>query len=413
MLSISLLTTLLLSLTVSSTPIIVRNSLLRLPITKRINGNNLTTILEHDQARAQEFRRRSAAANLKSGDLNTRANVPIINQDLDFIVEVNIGSPPTPYQLLIDTGSSNTWVGAGRLYTETSSSVTTGQQVSVTYGPRSFVAGAEYIDTVSLGLGLTIEGQSIGVASMTEGFLGVDGILGLGPVGLTADTVIGPNPPRFVPTVTDNLYSQHSIESNLVSMSFSPLTSVDSSDGELTFGGTDASKYVGEIHYSNITSTSPASEYWGIDAQIKYGSTLIIQPFTAGIVDTRTILISLASDVFKAYQQVTGAVLDKYTRYLRLTQSQYENLQSLFFNINGVDFELTPNAQIWPRLYNSYIGGEPDKVYLMIEDLGTNSGEGLDFILGTNFLERYYSVFDTENRRVGFAQTARTFSQTN
>ncbi|KAI0781844.1 acid protease [Abortiporus biennis] len=395
MLSISLLTTLLLSLTVSSTPIVVRDSLLRLPITKRINGKNLTSILEHNQTRSQDFRRRSAAANFKSGRLNARKDVRVMNHVVDYVVEVNIGSPPTPYQLLIDTGSSNTWVGAGgQLYIPTSSSVSTGQQVSVAYGSDRFV-GTEYIDTVSLGSGLTIVGQSIGVALIAEGFLGVDGILGLGPVGLTADTVTGPNAPRlfltpnryylFLGFVMENLYSQHSIESNLISMSFSPPTAVNPSDGELTFGGIDASKYVGEIHYSNITLTSPASEYWGIDA----------------------------SDVFKTYQQVTGAVLDESTRFLRLTQSQYENLQSLFFNINGIDFELTPNAQIWPRSYNSYIGGDPDKVYLMIKDLGTNLGQGLDFILGTNFLERYYSVFDMENRRVGFAQTARTFSQTN
>ena len=36
-----------------------------------------------------------------------------------------------------------------------------------------------------------------------------------------------------------------------------------------------------------ITSTSPASSYWGIDASIAYGDTSILS-LTAGIVDTGT-----------------------------------------------------------------------------------------------------------------------------
>ena len=36
-----------------------------------------------------------------------------------------------------------------------------------------------------------------------------------------------------------------------------------------------------------ITSTSPANNYWGIDASIAYGDTTILS-LTAGIVDTGT-----------------------------------------------------------------------------------------------------------------------------
>ena len=40
------------------------------------------------------------------------------------------------------------------------------------------VVGTEFTDTVSLGSGLTITKQSIGVASSSQGFAGVDGIIG-------------------------------------------------------------------------------------------------------------------------------------------------------------------------------------------------------------------------------------------
>jgi hypothetical protein len=40
--------------------------------------------------------------------------------------------------LLIDTGSSNTWLGAGLAYVKTSTSKDTGGTVSVSYGSGSF-----------------------------------------------------------------------------------------------------------------------------------------------------------------------------------------------------------------------------------------------------------------------------------
>ena len=48
--------------------------------------------------------------------------------------------------------------------------------------------------------------------------------------------------------------------------------------------------------------------------------------------------------------------------------------------LGGVSYELTANAQIWPRSLNSTIGGEEGKIYLVVSDLGSESGQGLDFI---------------------------------
>ncbi|KAL4244017.1 peptidase A1 family protein [Abortiporus biennis] len=406
MISSSLLTTLLLSLAVASTPTVIQDSLVTLPIAKRINANSKATILEHDQARAQELRRSHEG---RQRDLNPRENVPAVNGVVDYTVKVQIGSPPTSYTLLVDTGSSNTWVGAGKPYRNTSTSAPTGQKVSVVYGSGYF-DGDEYTDTVNLGSGLTIKNQSIGVASSTQGFKDLDGILGIGPVDLTSGTLIDDG--SLIPTITDNLFSQHRIKSNLVSISLSPATSLSSIHGELTFGGIDSSKHKGPIHYAPITSTSSASAFWGIDQSIRYGSTTI-QSTTAGIVDTGTTLVLLASDIFEQYQNHTGAVFDSKVGLLRLTKIQYKNLHSLYFHIHGIDFELTPNAQIWPRSLNSVIDGDPDSIYSIIGNLGSNSGQGFDFVNGMTFLERYYSVYDTTNRRVGLATTSNTFAETN
>jgi len=82
--------------------------------------------------------------------------------------------------------------------------------------------------------------------------------------------------------------------------------------------------------------------------------------------------------------------------------------------MNGqVTYELTPNAQIWPRALNSVIRGSPDNVYLIVSDIGGPSGEGLDFINGKVFLERYYSAYNSADGSVGFATTHFTRSMIN
>ena len=78
--------------------------------------------------------------------------------------------------------------------------------------------------------------------------------------------------------------------------------------------------------------------------------------------------------------------------------------------LHQTEFEFTPDAQTWPRAVrillifwlflnqtffqlNTAIGGNDDSVYLIINDIGSLSGEGLDFIDGMTFLERFFTVW--------------------
>lgn len=104
----------------------------------------------------------------------------------------------------------------------------------------------------------------------------------------------------------------------------------------------------------------------GIDESITLGGTSILSE-TAGIVDTGTTLILIASgmleqvahmpaitdrlgliDAFSSYQRATGGVIDETTGLLRVTSAQFADLPTLSFNISGTTFELTANAQAWP-----------------------------------------------------------------
>ena len=117
-------------------------------------------------------------------------------------------------------------------------------------------------------------------------------------------------------------------------------------------------------------------------------------------------------DAYNVYSNKTSATLDTATGFLYISPQQYPNLQSLFFDIGGSSFELSPNAQIWPRSLNSAIGGTNDRLYLVVQSLG-KSMPGMDFICGAVFMERFYTVLDTGSQQIGLAYTPYTFATTN
>ncbi|PPQ73798.1 hypothetical protein CVT26_011522, partial [Gymnopilus dilepis] len=349
--------------------------------------------------------------------------------------------------LIVDTGSSNTWVGADTRFRSTSTTKATNQRVAVDYGSGSF-SGTEFIDQFVIDPGLVISQQSIGVASKVRSvfvaflipefntllsrraskvLMGSSGILydlyrvnsvllmppsvgynRIGPANLTLGT-LSPDTDSTIPTVADNLFTQGTIAAHEIGILFAPSITLN---GVITWGGVDSTLFTGSITFIPLTKTSPASEFWGIDQSITYAGKSILGQ-TAGIVDTGTTLILIADDGFAAYQKATGAVFDTTTQLLKITSGQFANLQPLLFNAGGGTFSLTPNGQIWPRVLNTDIGGVTGAIYLVVNSLGTPSGIGFDFVNGFAFLERFYSVFDTANNRVGFATTQFTNAVTN
>ncbi|KAJ3856526.1 family A1 protease [Lentinula lateritia] len=396
--AVSLLAFVTLALNVVANPVVIdRSPILSIPLTKIHNITSGHNLVASGLARAQNFKDRAKAHDLAA--VKKRQAEPVINEVVSYIASVGVGASDTQYQLIVDTGSSNTWVGAGTKYVASSTSTDTGDRVSVSYGSGEF-SGTEYIDKVTLTSSLVITSQSIGVASSSEGFEGTDGIIGIGPDTLTEDTVSGVS---TVPTVTDNLFTQGTIAEKVVAISFEPTTTDEVTNGELFFGGTDSSKFTGAITY-----TTKSGDYWGITQTVTYGSTTI-QSSLSGIVDTGTTLLYLEETGFNKYIKAIGATLDNETGLYKITTAQYNALENLVFTIGGTEFSLTPNAQIWPRSLNTDIGGSASSIYLVVADLGADEA-GFDFIDGYVFLERFYSVFDTTNSRVGFATTSFTVS---
>ncbi|KAJ3556141.1 hypothetical protein NM688_g2188 [Phlebia brevispora] len=394
-----------LTLSVTASPLFARQLPITLPFTKVINTTG-TSIVQSDQARIRALMDRTIR---NAKEYVSPINTPVTNQAVYYLAAVGIGTPPTVYNLIVDTGSSITWVGASpsKPYVITSSSIDTGYGASVSYG-SGFMIGEEYNDTVTIGP-IDIYNQSIVGAEFTIGFTSEDGILGLGPIDLTeADTTSD----REVPTVVDTAFYEGLTAARSIAVSFEPTNVTPIVNGEITIGSVDSTKYIPQITYTPTTTTSPASQYWGIDQAIFYNGE-IISNTTAGIVDTGTTFLWLASDAYARYQNATGALFDDDTSLLTITQDQYEHLADLVFDIGGTEFALTPNAQIWPRTLNTLIDGTADKIYLVVGNLGRPTGSGNDFTDGQVFLERFYSVYDSASNSVGLANTVLTRSVIN
>ncbi|KAJ7742594.1 aspartic peptidase domain-containing protein [Mycena metata] len=342
-------------------------------------------IVARDNARLNHFKK-SPVEELDTGSAS------VTNEIFSYIAEVTVGSQT--FDLIVDTGSSNTWVGADTKFSAGSTGKSTGDSVSVSYGSGSF-SGTEYTDTVSIG-GSEATKQSIGVAKSSTGFDGVDGIVGFGPEELTEDTVSGVDE---VPTFLQTLVSEGVISSNILGVSFAPLTGSEESatNGELTFGGVDDSAYTGDISY-----TDRVAPYWGVSvSKFAFGSTSLGSTTASGIVDTGTTLFYVPTAVYNKFLSAAGGKLDSSSGLVKFTTKPTSNFT---FVIGGTTYTLTPSQYLIPTAqYSNWGISSSSGFYTFIGDGGSDSP---NTILGQSFLEFYYSVYDTDNDRVGLAPAA-------
>ncbi|KAG2358357.1 hypothetical protein BDR07DRAFT_1489556 [Suillus spraguei] len=147
----------LLALLVSSitgSPVEVRNSLITLPMTMRLTFSN------------------------EYSTHGPRADLPLLNFGMGYTVDVNIGSPPTTYRLVVESSSSITWVGTDNKYVSLTG-VDTGKLVAVDYRYGGSFQGTIFEYLLTFTDELYIIGMPIAVASTPRGIVGFDGVLGI------------------------------------------------------------------------------------------------------------------------------------------------------------------------------------------------------------------------------------------
>jgi len=122
---------------VSAAPL-ERSGAVTVPITKVVPSGTVKAIGHADRARAAEFVAGRYGKAITATSTSDAASVSATNALDTYTMQVTVGTSGQTFNLLIDTGSSNTWVGAATKYKPSSSSKSTGDKVTVSYGSGEF-----------------------------------------------------------------------------------------------------------------------------------------------------------------------------------------------------------------------------------------------------------------------------------
>ncbi|KAG2364839.1 aspartic proteinase [Suillus spraguei] len=332
-----------------------------------------------------------------------RVDFPLSNIGVAYTVAVKVGNSPITYNLIVDSSSSITWVGTRNPYLS-STGVNTGEPVAINY-----LQGTIFKDLLTFTNRLSIE---MPIAIATSAPLGFDGVLGIGPQMSSLYALQNQNlQEHTIPSVTDYLYMHNAIRRRVVSISFQPVVRGVVNHGQLTFGGYDP-VYRDRLRYTPVTPNPPLSRYWGINQRIIYGNMELI-PHTTGVVDSSCTFLYIASDAYERYKDATGGIVNAANGLLQITIEKYDALRVLKFHIGTEIYRLNSDAQIWPRSLNYMVNGYEHDIFLVVKSLNTPIGVEHAFINGYVFLQRFYTVFDSDLSQVGFARTEFTAATTN
>lgn len=325
---------------------------------------------------------------------------PMAYLDASYFGEISIGTPPQNFLVLFDTGSSNLWVPSvycqsqactthSRFNPSQSSTFSTNSQsFSLQYGSGSLTGFFGY-DTLTV-QNIQVPNQEFGLSENEPGtnfvYAKFDGIMGMGYPSLAAGRAT---------TALQGMLQEGALNSPVFSFYLSSQQS-SQNGGEVIFGGVDSNLYTGQIYWAPVTQEL----YWqiGIEEFLIGGqaSGWCSQGCQA-IVDTGTSLLTVPQQYMSALLQATGAQEDQYGQF-SVDCSSIQNLPTLIFIINGVQFPLPPYFYILNNNGYCIVGVEPTY-------LPSQNGQPL-WILGDVFLRAYYSIYDMGNNRVGFATAA-------
>ncbi|KAI1388743.1 acid protease [Hypoxylon trugodes] len=313
--------------------------------------------------------------------------------DYSYFLEANFGSEGKSLYMLVDTGASTTWVmGSGC----TSSACTkhntfgpndsksyhdTGNDYSVEYGSGE-VSGHLVSDTISIaGLEVTMP---FGVANVTSDQFAqfpFEGILGL---SMTNGTWLS------------YVKEAKLIDSNVFGIALAR-NSDGTNDGEIAFGGPNKAKFKGDISYTPIQS----GDSWAIPMDdVLYDDNSAGVKGRLAYIDTGTTFVfGPPDDVQALYKLVPDS---KTTDNGQTWSVPCDSNATVSFSFSGQtytasskDFTSAPNGD----------GVCFGNVYGMEFVSGA-------WLLGDMFLKNVYSVFDVDQKRIGFAARAASSGST-
>lgn len=196
------------------------------------------------------------------------------------------------------------------------------------------------------------------------------------------------------------MYAQGLIDKPIVSFYLNRFFGEDLNGGQVTFGGSDPRFYVPPFVYAPVTKRG----YWQFRMDgIYVGENLAMcRNGCETVADTGTSLIQGPSSEVDALHRQLGALGVRFG-LVQLDCRLVEQMPSITFVVSGQSLELTSDDYVtkgtdrYGRLYCT-------SGFTAISDRFLTASTP-HWILGVAFLHQFYTEFDLEHDRVGFAKT--------
>ncbi|KIM90839.1 hypothetical protein PILCRDRAFT_811328 [Piloderma croceum F 1598] len=328
-------------------------------------------------------------------DLKGGHGVPLSNfMNAQYFTEIELGTPPQIFKVILDTGSSNLWVPSTQctsiacfLHSKydsgaSSSYKANGSEFAIQYGSGS-MEGFVSQDTLTIG-DLTIKGQDFAEATKEPGlafaFGKFDGILGLGYDTISVNHIT----PPFYSMINKGL-----LDAPVFSFR---LGASEQDGGEAIFGGIDDSAYTGKISYAPVRRKA----YWEVELEsVSFGDDTLELENTGAAIDTGTSLIVLPTDIAEMLNSQIGATKSWNGQY-EVDCAKVPSLPELSFVFSGKSYPLKGTdyiLEVQGTCISAFMG------------MDINLPGGDLWIIGDVFLRRYFTVYDLGRNAVGFADS--------
>lgn len=319
------------------------------------------------------------------------SSIPLsLYDDVQFIGQIEIGEPKQTIPVILDTGSGNILILSNRCksnvcknnksydYQKSNTYHKIGDKIEIDFVSGG-VDGEISKDDISIG-NITVPQQTFGEILSDNGNIFDDapfsGILGLGYPELA---IPGIDP------IMNTIMSNDLMEKNIITFYFGK------NGGQGTFGYIDDSKYKGKIKYYDVID----KYYWTIEIKdiLLNGTSLGFcskDHICKAAVDTGTSLISGPSKYLnELFEKI---LVDDECNGL-------ENAPIITFVFgDGDKYDLLPEEYIL-----QYSQRKRKQCKAMMIPVDVDEPHGPLWILGVLFMQKFYTVFDRDNNKVGFA----------
>jgi saccharopepsin len=324
--------------------------------------------------------------------------------DLVYFTKISIGTPPRPFQVLVDLASPDTFVTSSKCIDCCAGDTRYDPDLSSTSEPTTLSTTLDYgwllasgnvtNDTFHLG-GLKVKSQPFISANFVQ------------PRGVSFDNLCLIH--GFLGLTPSSAGSSLHSPSPLMSMAFQSLLDANvftlrlQEPRSLTFGSIDSTLHTGPISYIPLTNrTSPFSLTGRWQASTEYltlgsdpGIRFDLSGRTASF-GTSTAFMLLPDEYVKTIWDTLG-----FEDLLFLPPSvpceKRDILPPLTFNLSGKNFTLSPHD--WTMEW--VVRGGMRRCVSAMMPMGRPPWESGEIFLGSAFMRAFYSVFDLDRQEIG------------